>query len=131
MMALPEVRYLLCEEVVVSYAIAFLPGIVCGILVTTFALYCAGSLGALLTLTGVLVKFTGITCGLPKTRVGLFCDGNGRRRVISEGLLQITLSSLSHMVPPSAYLSQTLGPGCAWHSLRLLCGACAPWRHCC
>jgi DHA1 family multidrug resistance protein-like MFS transporter len=98
-----RLRRILRGEVLALCCMIFTADIVSGIVSPTFSLY-ARSLGASLTLIGMLSSIVGLTRIFASVPVGMLSDARGPKNVLSGGMLLFVVSSLLYTVAPSPYL---------------------------
>ena len=91
---------ILRKEVVAICGTVFMADVVSGIVLPSFSLY-AASIGASLTLIGVLSGVAGLTAILSSVPIGAISDARGRKNVISVGMLLFTASSFLYTIVPT------------------------------
>jgi MFS family permease len=90
------------KDVLSLCATVFMADVVMVIVWPTFSLY-AKSLGASLTLIGVLSAVVGLTRILSSVPIGMFSDTVGRKNILSAGTLFFAASSFLYTVVPNPY----------------------------
>jgi MFS family permease len=88
--------------VAAAFVIVFVADTVVGMYSPTFSLF-AASLGASVTLVGVLSSVKGLTRTLVSVPIGMFSDARGRRVVLLGGLLVLSSSSLAYSFVSNPY----------------------------
>jgi MFS family permease len=91
------------KELVSIFAMIFVADTVVGIFSPTFSLY-ATSLGASLTLVGLLSSVVGLTRIVSSVPIGMISDARGRRGVLLTGMLLLAASAYLNTVVTEAYL---------------------------
>ena len=89
-------------EILAICAVVFLADLTISFIVPTLSLY-AKSLGASLVLIGALSGFVNVVSTLVAVPIGLLSDQQGRRRVITAGMLCFALSSFLYTIVPNPY----------------------------
>ncbi len=89
-------------EILAICAVVFLADVTVSFIVPTLSLY-AKSLGASLVLIGALSGFVNVVSTLVAIPIGLLSDQQGRKRVITAGMLCFALSSFLYTIVPNAY----------------------------
>lgn len=89
-------------EVLAICAVVFLADLTVSFVVPTLSLY-AKSLGASLALIGAISGFVNVVSTTVSVPIGLLSDRQGRRRVISAGLLCFALSSFLYTIVPNPW----------------------------
>ena len=90
------------KEVVSVFLMVFVADVVVGIFSPTFSLF-ATSLGASVTLIGVLSSVRGLTRTLASIPVGMVSDSSGRRIVLLSGMLLLSGSAFLYSLISSPY----------------------------
>jgi len=96
-------RLLTRKEVVSAFAMVFLADVVVGMFSPTFSLF-AKSLGASVTLIGVLSSARGLTRTLASIPIGMVSDSKGRRVVLLSGMLLLSASAFLYSLVSTPYL---------------------------
>lgn len=91
------------KELVSVFVMIFIADVVVGVFSPTFSLY-ATSLGASLTLVGLLSSLAGLTRILSSVPIGLLSDAKGRKGVLVSGMLLLSISSYLYTVVRDPYL---------------------------
>lgn len=91
------------KELVSVFIMIFIADVVVGVFSPTFSLY-ATSLGASLTLVGLLSSVAGLTRIVSSVPIGMLSDAKGRKGVLVTGMLLLAISSYLYTIVRDPYL---------------------------
>lgn len=97
-----SLRRVLRRDILLLCAVVFAADVVLGILSPTFSLF-ANSLGASLTLVGILSSTAGLTQFFTSVPLGALSDRQGRKTVLVLGLLGFALAMFSFAIAPNPW----------------------------
>lgn len=104
LVVLKRLSGLFCQkELVAIFLMIITADLVSGIFSPTFSLF-AASLGASITLIGILSSLVGLTRILSSVPIGILSDARGRKGILMSGMLLFAVSSSLYAVVKNPYL---------------------------